>query len=107
MADKFADNTFKCIFLNESIRILIDISLKFVPKSQINNIPNIGWDNVLAPTRWQALSEPEPMMVSLLMHIYVTRPQWVKLTKDTPYRTHMCKLWDICCVCLGENWPYF
>ena len=35
----FADDTFKCIFLNENVRISIKISLKFVPKDPINNIP--------------------------------------------------------------------
>ena len=35
----FADNIFKCIFLNENVLISIKISLKFVPKGQINNIP--------------------------------------------------------------------
>ena len=36
---RFADDTFKRIFLNENVRISIKISLKFVPKGQINNIP--------------------------------------------------------------------
>ena len=35
----FADDTFKRIVLNENIGILIKISLKFVPKGPINNIP--------------------------------------------------------------------
>ena len=35
----FADDTFKRIFLNENIRIAIKISLNFVPKGLINNIP--------------------------------------------------------------------
>ena len=38
----FSTNTgdiFKCIFLNENIWISINISLKFVPKCRINNIP--------------------------------------------------------------------
>ena len=35
----FADYTFKGIFWNENVRISIKISLKFVPKSPINNIP--------------------------------------------------------------------
>ena len=35
----FADDTFKCIFLNENIRISTKNSLKFVPKGLINNIP--------------------------------------------------------------------
>ena len=34
-----ADDIFKCIFLNENIRISIKISLKFVPKGPINNTP--------------------------------------------------------------------
>ena len=36
---RFADDTFKRIFLNENDRISIKISLKFVPKGPINNIP--------------------------------------------------------------------
>ena len=35
----FADDIFKCIFLNENVLILIKISLKFVPTGPINNIP--------------------------------------------------------------------
>ena len=39
MAAIFADDTFKCIFLNENVSISIKISLKFIPKDQITNIP--------------------------------------------------------------------
>ena len=40
MATILADDMmFKCIFLNENIWISINISLKFVPKGPINNIP--------------------------------------------------------------------
>ena len=35
----FADDIFTCIFLNENAWILIKISLKFVSKGPINNIP--------------------------------------------------------------------
>ena len=35
----FADAIFRSIFLNENILILIKISLKFVPKGPVNNIP--------------------------------------------------------------------
>ena len=35
----FADDTFKHIFLNENIIIMIKISLKFVPMVRINNTP--------------------------------------------------------------------
>ena len=39
MAAILADDNFKCIFLNENYRILIQISLKFVPMSPIDNTP--------------------------------------------------------------------
>ena len=35
----FANNILKRIFLNERVGILIKISLKFVPKGQIDNNP--------------------------------------------------------------------
>ena len=51
----FAD-IFKCIFFNENVLILIKISLKFIPKGPINNIPAfIGSDNGMVPTRRQAI----------------------------------------------------
>ena len=37
----FPDDIFKCIFLNENVSISITISLKFVPKDSINNIPTL------------------------------------------------------------------
>ena len=37
MAAILADDIFKCIFLNENVRISIKISLKFVPKGPIGN----------------------------------------------------------------------
>ena len=35
----FPDDIFKCIFVNENVILSIEISLKFVPKGPINNIP--------------------------------------------------------------------
>ena len=35
----FADDIFRCIFVNENFCILINISLKFVPKGPIDNNP--------------------------------------------------------------------
>ena len=35
----FADDIFKCIFLNENVWIPIKISMKFVPEGPVNNIP--------------------------------------------------------------------
>ena len=60
---RFADDTFKRIFLNENVRLSIKISLKFVPKGPINNIPSLV--QIMA------------LMVSLPTHICVTRPRWV------------------------------
>ena len=72
----FADDTFKPIFLNENIQILIKISLKFVPKVSINNNPALV--QIMAWRRPGDKPLSEPMMVCLLTHICVTRPQWVK-----------------------------
>ena len=69
----FADDVFKCIFLNENVLILLKISLKFVPKGLINNIPSLVQRMVWRRPGDKPLSEP--MMVSLLTHICVTRPQ--------------------------------
>ena len=71
----FADDIFKCIFLNENIWIPTAISLTFVPQAIINNIP--------ASVQIIALCHPddnllsEPMMISLRVYIFVTQPQWV------------------------------
>ena len=72
----FPDDTFKCIFFNENVWISITISLKIVPKVRINNITALV--QIMA-WRWPS-DKPlsEPMMVSLLTHVCVTRHQWVK-----------------------------
>ena len=72
----FADDSFRCIFLNENIWIPIKISLKFVPKCPINTIPSLV--QIMVWRRPGAKPLSEPMIVSLLTHICVTRPQWVK-----------------------------
>ena len=77
----FADDIFKCIFLNENEWISPRISLKFVPKVRINNIPALV--QIMAWRRSGNKPLSEPMMVSLLTHICVTRPQWVKSMKIT------------------------
>ena len=71
----FADDIFKCIFLYENVLILIKISLKFVPKGPIDNIPELVQVMAWCWSGNKPLSEP--MMVSLLMHICVTQPNWV------------------------------
>ena len=72
----FADDNFKCIFLNENLRALLKISLNFVPEVQVNNIPALI--QIMAWRRSGNKPLSGTMMVSLLTHICVTRPQWVK-----------------------------
>ena len=79
----FPDNIFKCIFSNENVKVLIKISLKFVPKGPINNIPALV--QIMA-WRWPG-DKPlsESMMVSLLTHICITQPQWVKSDRSSSW----------------------
>ena len=63
----FPDDIFKCIFLNENFGISIKISLKFVSKGLINNIPALV--QIMAWRRPGDKPLSEPMLVSLLMHI--------------------------------------
>ena len=72
----FADDIFKCIFLNENVWIPIKISLKFVPEGPINNIPVLV--QVMAWRRRGDKPLSEPMMVSLPSHICITRTKLVK-----------------------------
>ena len=69
----FADDTFKRIFMNENVIISTKISLKFVPKGPINNIPALV--QIMAWRRQGDKPLSEAMMVRLLMHICVARPQ--------------------------------
>ena len=62
---QIADDNDKCIFLNVIICISINISRKFVPKGQINNIPVLVQIMTWRRTGDKPLSEP--MMVSLLV----------------------------------------
>ena len=72
----FADDTFNSIFVNENVEISIEFSLKFVPKGPINYIPALV--QIMAWRRPGDKPLSEPVMISLLRHICVTRPQLVK-----------------------------
>ena len=76
----FPDDIVKCTFLNGNVWISIKISLKFVPKGPISNIP--AFVQIMAWCRPGNKPLSEPIMVSLLMHICVTCPQWVKSSKE-------------------------
>ena len=93
----FADDIFNSIFLNENVWTLIKISLKFIPKGHINNIPALV--EIMAWRRPGDKPLSEPMMVILLTHICITRPQWVNWDDDTVTKQNTTKLcaylWDI------------
>ena len=73
------------------------ISLKFVPKSPIDNIPALF--QIMAWRRPGYKPFSEAMMVNLLTHICFARPQWVKimylLYRISTYRTITCAICGI------------
>ena len=96
----FADDAFNRIFVNENVRISIKFSLKFVPKSPINNNPALF--QIMASHHPGDKPLSEPMMVSSLTHICVTRPQLVKglvSTAHPPSKMGKCEL-------LSPPFPY-
>ena len=68
-----------------NVSILIKISLKFVLMGPINYIPALV--QIMAWCRPGNRPLSEPMMVSLLTHIYATHPQWVNSLR--PSDTYM------------------
>ena len=71
----FADDIFNSIFLNENNCTFIEISLQYDPRGPIINMPTLV--QIMAWRRPGDKPLSEPMMVSLLMHICFSRPQWV------------------------------
>ena len=80
----FADDIFKCIFENENEWTTPRISLKFVPKVRISNIPALV--QIMAWRRSGDKPLSETVMVSLLTHICAARPQWVNLLRAEFFR---------------------
>ena len=70
------DDIFKWIFLNENVWISINMSLMFVSRGPINNIPILV--QVMAWRRPGDKPLSEPMMFRLPTHLCVTRSQWIK-----------------------------
>ena len=77
----FADDIFRCIFLNENIKILIKISLKFIPKGPINNIAALV--EMMAWHRPGDKPLSEPVIIILLTHICVYRSQSVNTLRPS------------------------
>ena len=73
----FTDDIFKYISLNENVWFLFKISLKFVSKGLINNIPALV--QIMAWRRPGDKPLSQSIMVSSLMHICVSQPQWAKI----------------------------
>ena len=71
----FADDIFTCIFFNENCCSLMKFSVKYVRKGPIDNNPALV--QIMAWRRSGDKPLSEPIMVILLTHICVTRPQWV------------------------------
>ena len=66
---------FKCFSMIKNVWISIKISLKFIIKGPVNNIPALV--QIMAWRRPGDKPLSEPIVVSLPTHICVTRPQWV------------------------------
>ena len=84
----FGDDTFKRIFMNENVRISINISWKFVAKGLINNIPALV--QIMAWRRPGDKPLSEPMIFNLLTHICVTRHQWVNASPPNAAYMRQC-----------------
>ena len=100
----FPDDIFKWFCLNENVSVAIKISLNFVPKGPINNIPTLV--QIMAWRRPGDRSLSEPMIVSIPMHTCVTRPQWAKLTGNrtqwnSTRRVH--NYWKSCSMITSSN----
>ena len=99
-------------FLEWNVLISLNISLIFFPEGQIDNVPSFV--QIMAWRRSGHKPLSEPMMLSLLTHICVTRPQWVNWQWDLIWwltvsgiTSRVCR--DICsniaawvtCLCMG------
>ena len=83
-------NAFSWMKIYEHVWISINISLKFVPKGRINNIPAL-----VKITAWHRPGDKplsEPMMVRLPTHICISRPQWVNIRGQRPISVKKCSL---------------
>ena len=74
--DHFADDIFKCIFMNENVWISIKISLKFVHKGPINNNPALV--QIMACRRVGDKPLSEPMLTQFTDAYMRHEGRWVK-----------------------------
>ena len=96
----FPDDIFKCIFFNENVWITIQISLKFVPKGPINNIPALVW--IMAWHRPGDKPLSEPMMARLLTHICalgldeLNPSEWHSIKREETREVNLAENLSIC-----------
>ena len=82
------DDIFKRIFLKENVWISLKISLKFVSRIRINNIPAL-----VKMMAWRRLGDKpfcEPIVLSLMTYIWVTRSQWVSSHHIDTFTLQLC-----------------
>ena len=72
----FPDDIFKCVYWNENVLISIKIFTEVYSHGPISITPALV--QIMAWRRPGEKPLSEPMLVSLLTHICVTRPPWVK-----------------------------
>ena len=77
MAAIIPDNIFTCVFLNENAWISIKISLKFVPKDPMNNIPALVIDGLVQERHNSSASAMELRLSCINPSICTTRFHWV------------------------------
>ena len=77
----FADNDFKCNFLSENVWIPIKISLKFVPKGPINNIPALvqimAWCGT-GESHYLTNDDPVQRSIYASLGLNELMPQWLQ-----------------------------
>ena len=88
----FRRRPFQTHFLEWNCLNSMNISLKFVPKGQINNIPALV--QIMAWCRTDDKPLSEPMMVRLPTYMCFTRPQWVKRRHGAEFNTSHCSRSD-------------
>ena len=96
-----ADDTFKRIFFNKNVRVLIEISLNFVPTGPFNDIPPLV--QIMAWRRPGDNPLPEPMMVQFTDAYSRHSAFWIPVKKGfilTIYNILIHKVYIHTCVCL-------
>ena len=69
----FADDSVQCTFLNGNVWIAIKISLNFIPKGPINNIPVLVQLTVCRRRGHKPLFEPMSKLRLVCRRIYASR----------------------------------